>query len=185
VTDELYPIPAKPTTYKGVPMKSGNEVTIARALDDVGLAWKYEAVRYADNRDYYTPDFHITIEVVGLAGFPSKQSCVHVEAKPYMNDEKMLRHAIRRAQILEQSTDDPLLFVGLQELRASLAGWLISGDGSAVLGAITRRRKYETAGFKSVEEPCLYIGQYAEAWLDGFNAASFDQLVLPNFRDFR
>lgn len=181
---DLYKFPAKPAIYKGIPMRSGHEVTIARAFDAIGLSWSYEPSRFADNRAYYTPDFLIAIEVIGLDELGPKRSPVYVEAKPFMDDERMRRKVVQKAQVLEQSTDDPLVVVGLQELHASLAGWLISGDGSAIPAAITRRRKYEITGFTTYEEPSLYIGRYAEVWLDGFNAASLDDLVLPNYRDF-
>jgi hypothetical protein len=188
---EPYNFKAKPAIYKGTQMRSGLEVTIARALDAIGLQWTYEPARYADNRDYYSPDFRVKIAVVGLdevspTGLYQKDDAdIFVEAKYTMENETLRKQAVRRAQILEQSTDAPLIFVGLTELHASLAGWIISGDGRAVPGAITRRRKYEISGSTTVDQPCLYVGPMAEIWLDGFAAASIDELALPSYQDWR
>lgn len=53
-------IAARPTTYKGVQMRSRLEAAYAQHLDDVGSLWKYEPQCFADETGQYLPDFLVT-----------------------------------------------------------------------------------------------------------------------------
>lgn len=72
-------IPARPTTYRGIPMRSRLEARWAAFLDewaepyrDIGIGWEYEPRAFADGHRQYLPDFVIT----GL-GFP-----IYYEVRP-------------------------------------------------------------------------------------------------------
>lgn len=81
--DGLSPVSApfflagRPTTYKGVPMRSRLEATWAAYLDRLGLPWEYEPRCFANERGQYLPDFYVLtgrsevyLEVKGLLGDP-------------------------------------------------------------------------------------------------------------------
>ncbi len=184
---EPYQIQAKPQIYNGIQMRSGLEVTIARAFDAIGLSWTYEPARYYQGKvETYLPDFEVELPVVGIEqigarGFYDRRSPVLIEVKYSLENEALRQQAVRRAATIEATRDDPLIFVGLQELRASLAGWIISGDGQAIPGAITQRREYKVGGLGRLKEPCLYVGPLAEIWLDGFVSSSIDKHDLPRY----
>lgn len=52
---------ARPTTYRGIEMRSRLEATVAAHLDDWGYDWKYEPRAFADRHGQYLPDFVIYI----------------------------------------------------------------------------------------------------------------------------
>ena len=51
---------ARPTTYKGIAMRSRLEARVAGELDAGGDAWVYEPRAYANEGGQYLPDFEIT-----------------------------------------------------------------------------------------------------------------------------
>jgi hypothetical protein len=53
------PIPARPTTYKGVQMRSRLEAKAAQMYDAAGLVWTYEPQCFASESGQYLPDFRI------------------------------------------------------------------------------------------------------------------------------
>ena len=54
-------IPARPTVYNGIQMRSRLEATYAARLDRAGLTWSYEPRAYgAKGRRQYLPDFEVT-----------------------------------------------------------------------------------------------------------------------------
>jgi hypothetical protein len=63
-------IPARPTTYKGIQMRSRLEADYASALDRDGEVWEYEPKCFGGPDGQWLPDFR-----VGHAG-------VYVEVKP-------------------------------------------------------------------------------------------------------
>lgn len=48
---------ARPTTYKGIQMRSRTEALYAADLDRLGHDWDYEPMCFADERGQYLPDF--------------------------------------------------------------------------------------------------------------------------------
>jgi predicted nuclease of restriction endonuclease-like RecB superfamily len=67
------PLKARPTTYKGIRMRSRTEAAYAARLDAAGLSWEYEPRCFANERAQYLPDFRVTdrgctvyIEVKGV-----------------------------------------------------------------------------------------------------------------------
>jgi hypothetical protein len=52
---------ARPTTYKGIKMRSRLEATYAARLDELGEDWTYEPRAYADSSGQYLPDFEVRV----------------------------------------------------------------------------------------------------------------------------
>lgn len=48
---------ARPTTYRGIKMRSRLEAKFAALLDETGLNWSYEPRAYANAKGQYLPDF--------------------------------------------------------------------------------------------------------------------------------
>lgn len=80
-------LPARPTLYKGIRMRSRTEARIASRLDTLGLAWEYEPDCFADDSGQYLPDFRITypsgrrlyLEVKGHNGVDLDAAAVRME----------------------------------------------------------------------------------------------------------
>lgn len=68
-------IPARPTTYNGVKMRSRLEAAWAEQFDSMGWAWKYEPECFATADGQYLPDFLVSI--------PGYADHVYVEVKPH------------------------------------------------------------------------------------------------------
>ena len=51
------PMKARPTTYKGVRMRSRLEAGFAQWCDEIGLPWEYEPECFATEEGQYLPDF--------------------------------------------------------------------------------------------------------------------------------
>lgn len=66
--------PARPTTYKGIQMRSRLEARFAQALDEASATWAYEPQAFADETGQYLPDFQVT----GIVGAPA----IYIEVKP-------------------------------------------------------------------------------------------------------
>lgn len=52
-------IPARPTTYNGIHMRSRLEAKFAAFFDQQGYRWDYEPRCYADAEGQYLPDFQL------------------------------------------------------------------------------------------------------------------------------
>jgi hypothetical protein len=71
--------PARPTTYRGIPMRSRTEARYARQLDDwFPGAWRYEPRAFKDLNGEWLPDFGIEGVLTSWSG----RSSVYVEVKP-------------------------------------------------------------------------------------------------------
>lgn len=77
-----YNIEPKPGTYKGIPMRSQLEIAYARAMDNVGLSWRYEPGRVGG----WLPDFAVD--------FTHKDECFIslVEVKPFSRLKQWHEH---------------------------------------------------------------------------------------------
>ena len=52
-------IPPRPTTYRGIPMRSRLEARFAAFLDGGKEPWQYEPRAFADETGQYLPDFQL------------------------------------------------------------------------------------------------------------------------------
>lgn len=92
-------IPARPTTYRGIRMRSRLEARVAASLDSVMPgAWEYEPQAFANERGQYLPDFRVTV--------PSGH--YYLEVKPTL--ERALL-AMERMQIIWDSEPGATLLV--------------------------------------------------------------------------
>lgn len=93
---------ARPTTYKGVAMRSRLEAAWAEQFDAWGDPWEYEPRCYASDAGQYLPDFVIDGEVF-------------VEVKPWIDCDH-LHHVLlvempRAARILRDNLTGPWAFI--------------------------------------------------------------------------
>ena len=91
-------IPARPTTYRGIPMRSRLEASHAARLDNLGLTWEYEPRAFGGRRGQYLPDF--VIEVL--------DTHVYHEVRPTIARGFL---AMSRMAVIWESEPDALLMV--------------------------------------------------------------------------
>lgn len=101
-----YPIPARPTTYKGVQMRSRLEARVAAWMDEGNLRWQYEPRVYKSRAREYLPDFQ-----VGDRTF--------IEVKPYIQElaDEITTTTILDWAVLHQGSRYPALATFGQELH--------------------------------------------------------------------
>lgn len=90
---------ARPTTYRGIEMRSRLEATYAAGLDEMGHPWEYEPRAFASQAGQYLPDFVVENPVVGT---------VYIEVKPTI---ELAMRALPRVQIVLDSEPDANLCV--------------------------------------------------------------------------
>lgn len=109
---------ARPTTYKGIRMRSRLEAGYAAWLDDRGWDWQYEPQAFAGaNGVQYLPDF--LIRGVTLAGKPGTRNA-YIEVKPASfatidndDDDALTRFngVFRQMGVIHESEPDALLLL--------------------------------------------------------------------------
>jgi hypothetical protein len=124
-------LPARPTTYRGIRMRSRLEADFARWLDGPaspwrakGYAWAYEPECFADERAQYLPDFRLT-----ATGKPTQ----YIEVKPISfaggeGEAHLLAETIHRMETIWSSCPDAILVLVFWEWQedgpsAFLLGW--------------------------------------------------------------
>lgn len=118
------PLTARPTTYKGVQMRSRLEARYAQWLDSVNIDWKYEPQCFASERGQYLPDFELPyVRVMGA------QRRVFVEVKPNMDfADEPIEAAYRWHDIIRESIDDAVLVLDVASLSRPIVMMPILGD---------------------------------------------------------
>lgn len=92
-------IAARPTTYKGIRMRSRLEAGYAAWLDKWGFTWEYEPQCFATERGQYLPDF-LLHNVPIVDGDPRRNTeSVYVEVKPFIDVDDLPNLAERMAII--------------------------------------------------------------------------------------
>lgn len=91
-------IPARPTTYRGVPMRSRLEASFAAGLDDIETPWTYEPRAFASQAGQYLPDFDVSANGVSA----------YIEVRPTL---EAALSALERMQIIWESEPQALLLV--------------------------------------------------------------------------
>lgn len=79
MTNDGYNIPARPTTYNGIEMRSRLEARFAAWLDSMLVAWEYEPKAFGDRSGQYLPDFRIDGMIINVSG---RDRPLFVEIKP-------------------------------------------------------------------------------------------------------
>lgn len=98
-------IPARPTTYKGIKMRSRLEARYAAELDRIGQAWTYEPRAYADSTGQFLPDFEVHLEA----------GTMFVEVRPTVT--KGLQ-AMGQIEIIWSSEPDAILAIDIPDKLA-------------------------------------------------------------------
>jgi len=111
-----YLIPARPTTYRGIPMRSRLEARVAAGLDDRGFDWEYEPNAFGGRGGQYLPDFLLHGTAVGDA---------FLEVKPTVETALAV---LPKMQIIRESIPDAFLIVqvvgiGAYQLRRGEDRW--------------------------------------------------------------
>lgn len=91
---------ARPTTYKGIDMRSRLEAAYAQELDSLGLEWVYEPQVFANETGQYLPDF-----LLGHGGVLDN----FVETKPESISQAEVEAAMRRMHIIRSSLPKAIL----------------------------------------------------------------------------
>jgi hypothetical protein len=131
-------LPARPTIYRGVRMRSRLEADFARWLDGRGVAWNYEPDCFADGAGQYLPDFQVV--------HPGRAP-IFVELKPQYHLDRgdvlsSFEEWLARMEIIWSSQPDAtlaLIFWAYQDgadLRffaqpSDRAWWIVDAEGKA------------------------------------------------------
>lgn len=124
---------ARPTTYKGIQMRSRLEASFAARLDAVSARWQYEPRCFANEHGQYLPDFQL-LNVSG-SGF-------YVEVKPgslLHGDEKTVignvDAVMEKMEIIWSSEPDAALeiFVAGEHKDTIFSGYRDHGAGIWVM----------------------------------------------------
>jgi hypothetical protein len=105
-----FPLPARPTIYRGIKMRSRLEAEYAAALDTwPDTTWRYEPVCFASPQGQYLPDFAIDLK---------DGSHIYIEVKPVVVDPPAI---LRRMEIVWAS--EPGAGLMLTEQRGERRLW--------------------------------------------------------------
>lgn len=130
-------IPARPTTYSGIPMRSRLEARFAAFLDNADFDWEYEPRAFGSPSGQYLPDFRVFKAAL--------EDDFYVEIKGVINTEAEHRSARQRLEIIHAShpgaglalvVDDSLGVSGLTfwVKPSSRIRWIKGGIGVCARG---------------------------------------------------
>lgn len=161
-------IKARPTTYKGVQMRSRLEAGYAMWLDSMQIEWEYEPRAFANERGQYLPDFKVQVLDCGRGEFVNG----YIEVKPFHPDQpaddwpentpKLNALAERMSVVLDS---DPSAFLAVTWPGLSCdfeygstpillnAGVLSDGRPYAAPVAILWSRGFLSVGFSAMHHP--------------------------------
>lgn len=108
------PMAARPTTHRGIAMRSRLEAGFAAWLDSVRLDWTYEPQCYASELGQYLPDFHLA--GVPIRGAEPRHIFVEVKHDEFDDWEQL----ITQGSIIASNVDIPLYLAQPGPLRAFL-----------------------------------------------------------------
>lgn len=111
----------RPTTYKGITMRSRLEASFAAWLDVHHFLWKYEPLCFADETGQYLPDFYVTRGA-------DRAFC---EVKPPRADTGA---ALHRMHVIRSSTPTAILNVVVPTGVYPHQGWAVAGKCREVGG---------------------------------------------------
>ena len=151
-------IPARPTTYKGVEMRSRLEARYAQWLDDFKIAWTYEPRCFASESGQYLPDFQV--HDVHIQGKPQ---VIYIEVKPTFAIARSSL-AIERMTVIWDSDPHAWLVLECGDVGYSIIAW----------------PPFTHPQINQSRPPRTVRGQWA--WRDMFNGPRM--LVLPRDREW-
>lgn len=94
-------ITARPTTYRGIHMRSRLEARVAAVLDASGHEWVYEPNAFASPGGQYLPDFRVGTDL-------------YIEVKPLLTPLELIR-VQRQMTIIWDSEPNAELMIWLNE----------------------------------------------------------------------
>lgn len=104
-------IPARPTTYKGIPMRSRLEARVAAYLDlGFNRGWLYEPRAFANETGQYLPDFQLPAD----DEFPQD---LFVEVRPTLD---RAYQACKPMEIIWDSIPNAFLVIAIPDLGQAL-----------------------------------------------------------------
>lgn len=123
---------ARPTTYKGIEMRSRLEAGYAAWLDTMGWEWAYEPRAFASEDGQYLPDFRIEDVYNRVAG---ECSHAYVEIKPHSRGLDIVFQRMEviwdsepKAQLLIQVPPPEVTMVHDLIISPAVYWWLPSGN---------------------------------------------------------
>lgn len=105
----------RPTTYRGIRMRSRLEATFAGYLDEAELEWEYEPNCYADGPNQYLPDFKV---------YEGGEAFAYYEVKPPQAD---ISAALLKMHIIRASEPHANLGVVIPTGNYPHQGWAMVG----------------------------------------------------------
>lgn len=139
----------RPTTYRGIAMRSRLEATFAANLDRVGISWEYEPRAYAaPGMRQWLPDFRLQLTSrITVGGLVGDQTIAYVDVKGSLRGRESeggrqgvrRRRLMTRMSVLWESEPDALLVIAEDEAtEANPAGRLLWVGSRAAwqLGAV-------------------------------------------------
>lgn len=117
-------IKARPTTYKGIEMRSRLEAGFAQWLDRWDASWTYEPKAFGGKRGQYLPDFLIS----GIQASDGRLTHAYVEVKPppfweSENTEERLSMFKRMSAVFESEPDAVVLIASPSERTEGYIRW--------------------------------------------------------------
>lgn len=112
---------ARPTTYKGIKMRSRMEAGFAQWADESFDGWRYEPECFASELGQYLPDFFIpSVEVISFTSRHRPLADLYVETKPSIYDD--LNEFAVNAAIVHANKPDVLVALA----RENVFGLIVS-----------------------------------------------------------
>lgn len=130
-------IPARPTIYNGIQMRSRLEAGFAAWLDRQNLEWQYEPQTFATQRGQYLPDFFVSNLPI-LIGETVRWVPVYIELKPDAHVD-LPRIQTQFAVILDNDPDMITILITERNTRLWRIGrwcpceWAIGSHGNVTL----------------------------------------------------
>ena len=90
---------ARPTSYRGVQMRSRLEARVAAGLDIEGVAWKYEPECFANENGQYLPDFEWSMDETHQCFFEVKPPLDFEERDVVFARMEIIRSSIPTASL--------------------------------------------------------------------------------------
>ena len=112
---------ARPTTYKGIKMRSRLEAGFAMWMDEAGIEWTYEPQCYASEAGQYLPDFQTS----NLRMACASRRPLFFEVKPFVDQTVIAQLKVNTA-IIRASLPDACLALVTPQNRSEV--WFYGGD---------------------------------------------------------
>ena len=119
----------RPTTYKGVKMRSRLEAGYAMWADEIGLDWEYEPECFATEEGQYLPDFVLRSTMVLWEG---RRIDIYVEVKPHHLGPEHEATFDRWSRIIKATYPDSLFTIVWPDMNAGSYPWVFTPDGPAL-----------------------------------------------------